>query len=157
VSQAICPASARAHASHAADQGRVFSCGFGALGLGAERLSSATLQQIPALAHERIVTLGAGLEYCAALSASGRLYSWGLNSPSGRLGLGPPLPRPSFALASRFTPDAVELRTYEPLEAQGMRRAWSRVPQHAHIVCGRDALWVLVEDGQEEVGRWAAR
>lgn len=104
------------------------------------------------------MSIGAGLEYAAALTADGRLFVWGLDSTHGRLGIGPRNPYPSYMIASRFTPDfdEPELRVYEPVETKGVRSEWAGQGE-AKIVCGRDAMWVLLEDGKGEVGRWAGR
>ncbi|KAI8379195.1 regulator of chromosome condensation 1/beta-lactamase-inhibitor protein II [Radiomyces spectabilis] len=68
------------------DDGRVHTCGFGALGLGPERLESLVLAEVAGLSNIRRVY--ATTDYAAALSDSGELYTWGLNGYSGRLGLG---------------------------------------------------------------------
>jgi hypothetical protein len=86
---------------------------------------------------------------------------WGLNTPAGRLGIGGRKPWPSFMIASRFTPDDIEHRIWEPSPASGWKESWAGVGQGdagiKAVAHGRDVMWVLVEDGKEEVGRWAGR
>ncbi|RCH87809.1 Williams-Beuren syndrome chromosome region 16 protein [Rhizopus azygosporus] len=68
------------------EDGHVYSCGYGALGLGPEMIESLELKEIKGL--EKVVKVYASTDYAAALTEDGQLYTWGLNGPSGRLGLG---------------------------------------------------------------------
>lgn len=124
---------------------------------------------MPSLSDHRITHVYSGLEYACAVSSDARLFIWGLNSRSGRLGLGdrdtrPPYPSYMQAKASRLSlPDLPDLRVSEAVEVPGIRRAWvggGREMAEAGIrkvACGADAVWVLVEDGAAEVGRWAGK
>ncbi|KAI8350155.1 regulator of chromosome condensation 1/beta-lactamase-inhibitor protein II [Blakeslea trispora] len=65
----------------------VYTCGYGALGLGQDTLQTLEPKEVKGL--EDIVKVYATTDYAAAITASGELYTWGLNGPtSGRLGLG---------------------------------------------------------------------
>ncbi|CAO3702618.1 unnamed protein product [Rhizopus stolonifer] len=66
--------------------GLVYTCGYGALGLGFETLETLELKKVEGL--DNIVKIFATTDYAAALSADGELFTWGLNGPSSRLGLG---------------------------------------------------------------------
>ncbi|KAL0095683.1 regulator of chromosome condensation 1/beta-lactamase-inhibitor protein II [Phycomyces blakesleeanus] len=67
------------------EDGRVHSCGYGALGHGKDTIESLVLREIEGLKDvERVF---ATTDYAAAITASGELFTWGLNGPSGRLGL----------------------------------------------------------------------
>ncbi|CDH51642.1 williams-beuren syndrome chromosomal region 16protein homolog [Lichtheimia corymbifera JMRC:FSU:9682] len=68
------------------DDGAVHTCGYGALGLGKDIIETLSLKRIPGL--KDIKRVFATTDYAAAITASGELFSWGLNGPSGRLGLG---------------------------------------------------------------------
>ncbi|KAG9290335.1 hypothetical protein G9A89_007066 [Geosiphon pyriformis] len=67
------------------DQGDVFVCGYGALGLGEGVIEKLTPTRIPQLSN--ILAIYCGTDYAAAISESKDLYTWGLGGPSGRLGL----------------------------------------------------------------------
>ncbi|KAI8992662.1 regulator of chromosome condensation 1/beta-lactamase-inhibitor protein II [Pilobolus umbonatus] len=66
--------------------GKVHTCGYGALGLGEGLIESLELRCIQEL--DNIVRIYATTDYAAAISASGELFTWGLGGASGRLGLG---------------------------------------------------------------------
>ncbi|KAI9013814.1 regulator of chromosome condensation 1/beta-lactamase-inhibitor protein II [Phycomyces nitens] len=67
------------------EDGRVHSCGYGALGHGKDTIESLVLREIEGLKDvERIF---ATTDYAAAITGSGELFTWGLNGPSSRLGL----------------------------------------------------------------------
>ncbi|GAA5867271.1 hypothetical protein JCM3774_002395 [Rhodotorula dairenensis] len=73
------------------DRGSVYSAGFGALGLGESTLRSETTRRIEALEGEGIGRIRAGWGYAAAVRDAGpdsAVFTWGLNSIHGRLGLG---------------------------------------------------------------------
>lgn len=162
------------------DNGDVFTAGFGALGQGKDNLQSDRPRKILAGASR----IHAGLEQASAVvhgtaGAGNRthLAVWGLNSGTGRLGLGTRKPYPSYMIASRFTADDIEMRVYQPVLVQGLQSEWlgrpngmqaGRAPlcrlhdsEHASgivdVVHGRDAMFVLVEDGVQEKGRWQAK
>lgn len=147
------------------DHGNVYTAGFGALGQGKDRLLSHKPQKILQGAS-RIST---GLEQASAVlhgeaekDGEGRrteLAVWGLDSGAGRLGLGTRSPYPSYMLASRFTPDEIEKRIYQPGLAKGLRKEWISSKQSKYegildVVHGREVTFVLVEDGKDEIGRW---
>ncbi|GAA5885643.1 hypothetical protein JCM6882_007509 [Rhodosporidiobolus microsporus] len=95
------------------DRGSVYSAGFGALGLGRETLSTLKMRVVEALEGAGVTRIRAGWGYAAAARDAGTdsaLWTWGLNSPHGRLGLGslPPSPSSSSSAAStRFDPSAL--------------------------------------------------
>jgi alpha-tubulin suppressor-like RCC1 family protein len=73
------------------DDGKVFTWGWGgnvltsgSLGHG-DQVSIATPKQVQALDSEKIVQISSGYENCLALTADGRVFSWG-NGANGRLG-----------------------------------------------------------------------
>ncbi|KAI7904447.1 regulator of chromosome condensation 1/beta-lactamase-inhibitor protein II [Cokeromyces recurvatus] len=68
------------------NDGTVHTCGYGALGLGKEKIQTLELTKIECL--KDIKKVFATTDYAAAITESGELYTWGLNGPSGRLGLG---------------------------------------------------------------------
>ncbi|KAI9318649.1 regulator of chromosome condensation 1/beta-lactamase-inhibitor protein II [Dichotomocladium elegans] len=68
------------------EDGSVHTCGYGALGLGEGVIETLKLQRIPGLSNVQRVF--ATTDYAAAITDSGELFTWGLNGPSGRLGLG---------------------------------------------------------------------
>lgn len=141
------------------DRGNVYTAGYGAIGQGKEHLLSLKPRKILTGAGQ----ISVGLEQASAVLHSekadthSQVAVWGLDSAAGRLGLGRRKPYPSYMLASRFTPDEVDLRIYQPILATGLKDEWignrhnSRILQVVH---GREATFVLLEDGKEEVGRW---
>ena len=140
----------------------MYSAGFGALGQGKESLESLRPKKI--LSHA--VQISAGLEQASAVlrhpeTKEEILMVWGLDTPSGRLGIGGRKPYPSYMIASRFTPDDIEHRIWEPSPVSEWNGAWTGKGQaEAGVIAvahGRDVMWVLVEDGKGEVGRWAGR
>ncbi|KAI8069317.1 regulator of chromosome condensation 1/beta-lactamase-inhibitor protein II [Gongronella butleri] len=70
------------------DDGQVLSCGYGSLGHGPDQLESLKLAPVHGLDNVVVTRVFAATDYAAALSASGELFIWGLNGPTGRLGLG---------------------------------------------------------------------
>ncbi|KAJ2160851.1 hypothetical protein GGF46_001908 [Coemansia sp. RSA 552] len=74
------------HAMLLTEDGRVYACGYGALGLGAGCVSAL----VPGLVRglDRIGWLAASTDRCLAIDSSGRMYSWGLGNSMGRLGNG---------------------------------------------------------------------
>ncbi|KAI8364461.1 regulator of chromosome condensation 1/beta-lactamase-inhibitor protein II [Choanephora cucurbitarum] len=67
--------------------GNVYTCGYGALGLGNNAIQTLEPKEIKEL--KEIKKIYASTDYAAAITVSGELYTWGLNGPtSGRLGLG---------------------------------------------------------------------
>ncbi|KAG1504675.1 hypothetical protein G6F52_012162 [Rhizopus delemar] len=63
--------------------GQVYTCGYGALGLGPEMIESLKLEKVKGL--EQVSKIYASTDYAAALTVQGELFTWGLNGPSGRL------------------------------------------------------------------------
>lgn len=91
-----------------------------------------------------------------------QIVVWGIDTPAGKLGIGTRKPWPSFMVASRFTPQETgELRVWEPCPVSNLRREWSGKGQPGAgiraVAHGREVMWVLVEDGKDEMGRWAGR
>ncbi|KAJ2782482.1 hypothetical protein H4R18_002234 [Coemansia javaensis] len=75
------------HALVLAEDGRVHACGFGALGLGAGRMSA--LLPLPISGLGGIDAVWASTDRCLAVDRRrGRVYSWGLGNAEGRLGDG---------------------------------------------------------------------
>ncbi|GAA5951146.1 hypothetical protein JCM8115_005068 [Rhodotorula mucilaginosa] len=73
------------------DRGSVYTAGFGALGLGASVLRSPRPRRVDALEGQGIERIRAGWGYAAAIRDAGpesAIFTWGLNSTHGRLGLG---------------------------------------------------------------------
>ncbi|KAH8554383.1 regulator of chromosome condensation 1/beta-lactamase-inhibitor protein II [Umbelopsis sp. PMI_123] len=68
------------------ENGQVYSCGYGALGLGQDTIE--TLDPKPVKIEEKVTKIFATQDMAAAISVSGQLYTWGLGGHSGRLGLG---------------------------------------------------------------------
>ncbi|KAI8340746.1 regulator of chromosome condensation 1/beta-lactamase-inhibitor protein II [Chlamydoabsidia padenii] len=66
--------------------GSVYTCGYGSLGLGKEALETLTPRKVKGLG--RAIRVFAATDYAAAITESGDLFTWGLNGSSGRLGLG---------------------------------------------------------------------
>ncbi|KAI7865144.1 regulator of chromosome condensation 1/beta-lactamase-inhibitor protein II [Spinellus fusiger] len=81
------------------EDGRVHTCGYGALGRGRDAIESLVLNEVEGL--KNIERVYATTDYAAAITASGELFTWGLNGPSGRLGLG--------SVDHAFTPQRVPL------------------------------------------------
>lgn len=143
--------------------GFVYTAGFGALGQGKDKVQSLLPTKILANA----TSISAGLEQASAVirdpsTRAEHIMVWGLNTSAGRLGIGMRKPWPSFMVASRFTPQETdEERIWEPCPVSNWRKEWTGkgspgagVRAVAH---GRDVMWVLVEDGKDEVGRWAGK
>jgi len=139
----------------------VYTAGFGALGQGKDRL----LSHKPIKILQGASRISTGLEQASAVlhgeknGSRTELAVWGLDSASGRLGLGTRKPYPSYMLASRFTPDEIEKRIYQPGLAKGLRQEWISPNRSIgqgilDVVHGREVTFVLVEDGKDEVGRW---
>ncbi|GAA5830750.1 hypothetical protein JCM11251_001062 [Rhodosporidiobolus azoricus] len=93
------------------DKGSVYSAGYGALGLGSEAVNSIKPRMIEALEEAGVNRIRAGWGYAAAVRDAGpssALWTWGLNSPHGRLGTGSLPPSPSSSSASTsFDPSAL--------------------------------------------------
>ncbi|KAK0554681.1 hypothetical protein OC846_002015 [Tilletia horrida] len=131
------------------DSGKVFSIGYGAIGVSCSTgaPSSHTLLPIPSLANHNVVRIACGLEYAAAVTDDGRLFVWGLDSRFGRLGLG-------FSGQSSADP-----RVFEPREVALPSSLTDSSYRFEAVVCGGDAFWVLIEqeDGTGQEGRWLGR
>ncbi|KAJ2695583.1 hypothetical protein H4218_005174 [Coemansia sp. IMI 209128] len=74
------------HALVLTDEGRVYSCGYGALGLGPTAI--ATLQPTIIEGLRDIQAIFASTDRCLAIDNRHRVYSWGLGNAAGRLGDG---------------------------------------------------------------------
>ncbi|KAF9898175.1 Williams-Beuren syndrome chromosome region 16 protein, partial [Lobosporangium transversale] len=66
--------------------GKVYTCGYGALGLGRDKTHVLMPEQITALSGIRRVV--ASTDYAAAIDDKGSLYTWGTCGKTGRLGHG---------------------------------------------------------------------
>ncbi|KAJ1988998.1 hypothetical protein GGI25_003915 [Coemansia spiralis] len=66
--------------------GRVNTCGYGALGLGSSTVSLLKTSVIQAI--KDIVFIAASTDRCLAVDSRGYVYSWGLGNRAGRLGTG---------------------------------------------------------------------
>lgn len=144
--------------------GNVYTAGYGALGQGKDNL----LSHMPRKIISGATGISAGLEQASAVLHGEQdkvgkrrigLAVWGLDSTAGRLGLGTRKPYPSYMVASRFTPRDVELRIYQPALVKGLQREWTgagdtRDGGILDVVHAREATFVLVEDGVDDVGRW---
>ncbi|TNY22351.1 putative Uvb-resistance protein uvr8 [Rhodotorula diobovata] len=122
------------------DRGSVYSAGFGALGLGAGTLHSMVPQRVERLEGAGVSRIRAGWGHAAAVrdhATDSALYTWGLNTPHGRLGHGalPPSPTSPSSL-DPSVPPAVAPHAHEPTEV--------RLPLRA----------VGLEDGADEGARW---
>ncbi|KAM0755142.1 RCC1/BLIP-II [Meredithblackwellia eburnea MCA 4105] len=150
------------------DEGHVYSAGFGALGLGSETLSSLEVKLIPGL--EGITRIRAGWGWAVAIrglclfnalfprrsfnytlliisrcpppdeGTSSKIFSWGLNSPAGRLGIG--------GSARGGVPQHV----YEPAEVAlpirelGINNSENSEWEVGEVECGQETMWAtLVE------------
>ena len=144
------------------DAGSVYTAGFGALGQGKKSLESYQLKKVLSNA----TAISTGLEQVSVVMQDPRtgreeLFVWGLDSPAGRLAIGGRRPWPSYMIASRFTADDIEHRVWQPCPVAGWNSSWAGSGESASgiraVAHGRDVMWVLVEDGKDEVGRWAAK
>ena len=95
--------------------GSVYTAGYGATGHAQAPYARLTRLPLPS----RAVSLSASLQYAAAVTDAGHVWTWGLDSPDGRLGLG--------VLADH--------RVHEPRRVPFSERA-------THVVCGGQALLV---------------
>lgn len=144
------------------DAGNVYTAGFGALGQGKDNLESHVLKRILSNA----TSISTGLEQASVVirdaeTGTEEIMVWGLDTPAGRLAIGGRKPWPSYMVASRFTAEDSEHRIWQPCPVSHWNKEWTGkgqaeagVKAMAH---GRDVMWVLVEDGKGEVGRWAGR
>lgn len=136
----------------------MYSAGYGAIGQGKEHLLSLKPRKILSGAS----MISTGIEQASAVlhdsqGSRTKLAVWGLDSAAGRLAIGTRKPYPSYMLASRFTPEEIELRTYQPVLANSLKDEWIGGQDGSgvlKVVHGREAMFVLVEDGRDEIGRW---
>ncbi|KAF9278010.1 Williams-Beuren syndrome chromosome region 16 protein [Mortierella alpina] len=68
------------------ESGAVYTCGYGALGLGKDKDQILMPEKIPSLSGIRRIV--ASTDYAAAINDKGELYTWGTCGKSGRLGHG---------------------------------------------------------------------
>ncbi|KAF9166485.1 Williams-Beuren syndrome chromosome region 16 protein [Actinomortierella ambigua] len=68
------------------DAGEVYTCGYGALGLGPDSTHVLMPQKIPGLSNIKKVV--ASTDYAAAITDTGKMYTWGSCGKTGRLGHG---------------------------------------------------------------------
>ncbi|KAL1925587.1 uncharacterized protein VTP21DRAFT_470 [Calcarisporiella thermophila] len=69
------------------DEGRIYTCGYGALGLGDEVIETLKPTLVKGI-EDRVVKIYATTDYAAAITEAGQLFTWGLGGWSGRLGHG---------------------------------------------------------------------
>ncbi|BGP06475.1 hypothetical protein JCM10049v2_002297 [Rhodotorula toruloides] len=103
------------------DRGSVYSAGYGALGLGKDKLQSQKPQRIDSLRGARINRIKAAWGYAAAVrdaEDSSALFTWGLNTVHGRLGLGALPHSSSSGPPNPHAPPAVPMHVYEPQEVK---------------------------------------
>ncbi|KAF9930071.1 Williams-Beuren syndrome chromosome region 16 protein [Linnemannia zychae] len=68
------------------ESGKVYTCGYGALGLGRDKTQILMPERIPGLFGVR--KIAASTDYAAAITDKGELYTWGTCGQTGRLGHG---------------------------------------------------------------------
>ncbi|KAG0049101.1 Williams-Beuren syndrome chromosome region 16 protein [Gryganskiella cystojenkinii] len=68
------------------ESGKVYTCGYGALGLGKEKTQILMPEQISSLSN--IIKIVASTDYAAAINDKGELFTWGTCGETGRLGHG---------------------------------------------------------------------
>lgn len=149
------------HSCLSTDLGNVYTAGYGAIGQGKDKIQSLDLQKV--LSNAKSISTGLEQASAVVMDPSTRresLMVWGLDTPAGRLGIGGSNPWPSYMIASRFTPNDREHRVWQPSSVKNWKSEWAGSGDQAGIKAvahGRDVMWVLVEDGEDEVGRWAGR
>ncbi|KAJ2520178.1 hypothetical protein H4217_002220 [Coemansia sp. RSA 1939] len=74
------------HALVLLSDGRVYGCGYGAIGMGADTASSLTPSLVKGISD--IGHIAASTDRCLALDSQNNVYSWGLGNHAGRLGNG---------------------------------------------------------------------
>ncbi|KAJ2588227.1 hypothetical protein IWW49_003093 [Coemansia sp. RSA 1797] len=82
------------------ESGQVFVCGYGALGLGPEHIS--TLLPMPIKGFGNIEAIFASTDRCLAVDKEHHVYSWGLGNSAGRLGDG-------TVATNTFTPTLISI------------------------------------------------
>lgn len=104
--------------------------GFGALGLGHDRLEAVSPQRVDALEGHAISRVRAGWGYAFAVSDEGKaVHAWGLNNSHGRLGVG--------AAATGTRTRAVQTHVFSPRKLE--------LPVHFLGLSGEDARWRVGE------------
>ncbi|KAJ2480066.1 hypothetical protein EV174_003835 [Coemansia sp. RSA 2320] len=88
------------HALVLTDAGQVYSCGYGALGLGAKAFAALQPELIRGLRD--IAAIFASTDRCLAIDTHQQVYSWGLGNAAGRLGNG-------TAGANAFEPELLDM------------------------------------------------
>ncbi|GAA6000427.1 hypothetical protein JCM10207_008007 [Rhodosporidiobolus poonsookiae] len=129
------------------DRGSVYSAGYGALGLGRDTLSTARPRVVEALEGWGVSRIRAGWGYAAAVRDAGSesaLFSWGLNTPHGRLGLGA-LPPSSSSPTPSSSSSPSPRRHSDPLPP---------VPPHVYTPTEVDLEPALRALDVQEGGRW---
>ncbi|KAI7826905.1 regulator of chromosome condensation 1/beta-lactamase-inhibitor protein II [Gamsiella multidivaricata] len=107
------------------ESGKVYTCGYGALGLGHDKIQILMPEQITALSGVRKIV--ASTDYAAAIDDKGDLYTWGTCGKTGRLGHGD------------FEHSYVPKRVKMPLEQDGRK-----VVVH-DVALGQDGALAVVE------------
>ncbi|KAJ2658369.1 hypothetical protein IWW48_004044 [Coemansia sp. RSA 1200] len=74
------------HALVLLSDGRVYGCGYGAIGIGADTASSLTPSLVKGISD--IEHIAASTDRCLSLDSQNNVYSWGLGNHAGRLGNG---------------------------------------------------------------------
>ncbi|KAJ2319690.1 hypothetical protein IWW52_001823 [Coemansia sp. RSA 2704] len=82
------------------EAGQVYACGYGALGLGPDKLAALEPTLIGGL--DGVEAILASTDRCLAIDNERRVYSWGLGNSAGRLGNG-------SAAANVFSPEALSI------------------------------------------------
>lgn len=135
-------------------RGSVYSAGFGAIGLGPQHLESSFVQRVETLEGEGITRIRAGWGWSAAVRDDGvdsAIFTWGLNSSDGRLGVGsvPSRTLPTPATPARPQPQLAS----DKRSLKGIRESSSiEIPMHIHlptqIVLPLPALGLLGVEGR---------
>ncbi|KAJ1852901.1 hypothetical protein GGH12_005109 [Coemansia sp. RSA 1822] len=89
------------------EAGQVFVCGYGALGLGPDHIS--TLQPTPIKGFGNIEAIFASTDRCLAVDREHHVYSWGLGNSAGRLGDG-------TVATNAFTPTLISTDHFSPAD-----------------------------------------
>ncbi|KAG0320949.1 Williams-Beuren syndrome chromosome region 16 protein [Dissophora globulifera] len=113
------------------ESGKVYTCGFGALGLGPDKTQILMPEQITTL--PRIRKIFASTDYAAALDDEGNLYTWGTCGRTGRLGHG--------EFGDLFEPKKITLPEAE--------KNGARAPVVHDVALGLDCAVALVDYGNE--------
>ncbi|GAA5821445.1 hypothetical protein JCM3770_007085 [Rhodotorula araucariae] len=142
------------------DHGSVYSAGYGALGLGAPASATTTPSTTTPARIERLEGAGvkrirAGWGYGAAVRDQGNesaLWTWGLNTAHGRLGLGLGPGLDARGVVQRPAHEPCEVRL--PVRELGLEDAAGAAGEGAtwaigEVECGMESMWVEVTVDEE--------